>query len=75
VRSKEFSTVSYEILQSDKDRLQIFILERYKDKAAYLETHKSSSEFIAFRAKFQTMIDSGTKVDGASYVESGIGFI
>ncbi|KAJ1432678.1 hypothetical protein B484DRAFT_447678 [Ochromonadaceae sp. CCMP2298] len=75
VRTREFSTLSYELLQSDKDRLQIFILERYVDKAAYLEVHKSSSQFLAFRAKFQTMIDRGTKVEGQSYGESGIGFI
>mmetsp|Transcript_21465 Transcript_21465/g.35926 ORF Transcript_21465/g.35926 Transcript_21465/m.35926 type:complete len:150 (+) Transcript_21465:74-523(+) len=75
VRQKEFTTVSYEVLQSDKDRLQIYILERYTDKNAYLDIHKKSKEFLAFRAKFQELIDEGAKVDGDSYMETGIGFI
>jgi len=75
VRDHEPLTISYELLQSDKDPLQIFILERYKDKSAYLDIHKSTKEFMVFRAKFQKMIERGAKVDGDSYLETGIGFV
>eukprot|EP01032_Pedospumella_encystans_P008274 gene8274-9840_t len=75
VRDHEPKTISYELLQSDKEPLQIFILERYLDKSAYLDIHKQSKEFISFRAKFQKMIERGAKIDGDSYLETGVGFV
>ena len=75
VRSYEPKTISYELLQSDKEPLQIFILERYVDKNAYLLIHKQSKEFIVFRERFQKIIERGARVDGHSYLETGIGFI
>lgn len=76
VRDFEPQTLSYELLQSDKDPLHIYIMERYKNKKAYLEIHKQSKEFIEFRARFQKMIESKSViVDGQSYVETGIGFV
>lgn len=75
VRRSEPSTVSYELLRSDKNDLQIYILERYRTKDDYLEIHKKSKPFLAFREKFQRMIERGAVVDGDSYLESGIGFI
>ena len=76
VKEKEFGTLSYELLNSDKDPLQILISERYKDKDYYLNVHKTSSEFLSFREKFQEMItNKNAVVDGHSYIESGIGFM
>lgn len=75
VRTSELNTISYELLRSDKQPLQIYILERYRSKDDYLEVHKKSKPFIAFREKFQQMIERGAVVDGDSYQESGIGFI
>ena len=75
VRQHEPTTISYELLLSDKDDLHIYIMERYVNKQAYLEVHKKSSEFLSFREKFQKLINGGTKVDGESYIESNIGFV
>lgn len=75
VEHYELGTLSYELLESDKDPLRIFILERYKDKDYYLNVHRTSEEFLSFRGKFQDMISRGTVVDGHSYLETGVGFI
>lgn len=75
VKREEFSTISYELSESDREPTQVFILERYRDKQAYLEVHKHSKEFLSFRAKFQEMIDQGAVVDGHSYIESNYGFV
>ena len=75
VENYELGTLSYELMESDKEALRIMILERYKDKDYYLNVHRTSKEFLSFREKFQDMINKGTKVDGHSYIESGIGFI
>lgn len=75
VRKSEPGTLSYELLQSDKRPLQIYILERYRTKDDYLEVHKRSKPFIEFREKFQRMIDNGAVVEGDSYLETGIGFV
>jgi quinol monooxygenase YgiN len=75
VRASEPVTLSYELLRSDKQPLQVYILERYRSKQDYLEVHKKSQPFLEFREKFQRMIERGAIVDGDSYTEAGIGFI
>ena len=75
VRSSEPQTISYELLRSDKNPLQIYILERYGSKTDYLEVHRKSQPFLSFREKFQGLIEKGALVDGDSYLEPGIGFI
>ncbi|RYH05478.1 antibiotic biosynthesis monooxygenase [archaeon] len=75
VEEKEFGTISYILMESDKDPLQIMILERYQDKDYYLSIHRSSGEFKAFREKFQEMIARGASVDGSSYIETDVGFV
>jgi quinol monooxygenase YgiN len=74
VKENEFGTLSYELLHSDKETNRILISERYESKDYYLNTHKTSKEFLSFREKFQEMINNGATVDGHSYIESGIGF-
>ncbi len=76
VAKYELDTLSYEMMDSDKEPTQIYILERYRTKKAYLEVHRQSKEFLSFREKFQIMIAAGAAVlDGHSYIESGIGFV
>lgn len=78
VREKEMDTLSYILMQSDKDPLRIQILERYKSKEpAYLTTHRSSPQFLEFRAKMAKLVESKdiTSVDGHSYLESAAGFV
>ena len=78
VKAHEMATLSYILMQSDKDPLRIQILERYKRKEDYLTTHRSSPEFLAFRAKMQAMVESKdiSSVDGHSYIESAAhGFV
>jgi quinol monooxygenase YgiN len=76
VKASEPDTVAYEALLSDKDPLEVMILERYKDKEnAYLTVHKSSGPFLAFRPKLQAMQEKGyVKVSGSSYLDAEIGF-
>ena len=76
VQSSEPDTLAYEVLLSDKDPLQVMILERYKDKEnAYLKVHRSSAPFLAFRPKLQAMQEKGyVKLSGNSYIDSSVGF-
>lgn len=76
VRDHEPDTLAYEVLLSDKDPLQVMILERYRDKEnAYLQVHKSSQPFLEFRPKLKSMQDQGhVTVSGHSYLDTGIGF-
>lgn len=75
VEEKELGTISYILMESDKDPLEIMILERYQDKDYYLNVHRSSGEFKVFREKFQEMITKGAAVDGHSYIETDIGYV
>ncbi len=75
VEDFELGTLSYQLQQSDKDPLRVHVLERYKDKDYYLNVHKTSKEFLAFRAELQKLFDKGAKVEGQSYIETDIGFI
>jgi quinol monooxygenase YgiN len=71
------TTIAYEVLLSDQDPLQVLILERYMDKEnAFLQIHKTSVPFLEFRTKLQTMqTNQYVTIDGASYYDSGIGYI
>jgi quinol monooxygenase YgiN len=75
-KAHEPDTIAYEVLHSDKDPLQALILERYRNKeTAFLQVHRSSAPFQAFRPKLKAMEDEGrVKISGDSYVDSGIGF-
>ena len=75
VAKNEPNTLSYEMLESDKDSTQVFVLERYKTKHDYLEVHRKSKEFLRFREKLQAMLANGATLDGHSYIENGIGFV
>jgi quinol monooxygenase YgiN len=74
VATTELGTISYELSESDKSNLQIFLVERYINKEAYLDIHRKTEEFIKFRSKLSEL--STTMVmDGHSYIESNLGFI
>ncbi len=76
VSKYELNTISYEVMESDKEPTQIYILERYKTKFDYLEVHRKGEAFLVFRGKFQELIASGkATLDGHSYIESNIGFV
>lgn len=76
VKENEPDTLSYEALLSDKDPLQVLILERYRDKEnAYLKVHRSSEPFLAFRPKLaQLEKDGKVEISGHSYNDAMIGF-
>ena len=72
----EEKTMSYKLYESDSNPLQGFILERYVNKDAFVEIHRKSQEFNAFRSKLKTLeADKGVVLDGHSYIETDIGFI
>jgi quinol monooxygenase YgiN len=77
VTNHEPTTLGYEVLLSDKDALQVLFLERYVDKEmAYLQIHKSSAAFLAFRPKLLAMQQAGrVTVTGSSFMDSGMGFV
>ena len=66
---------AYEIAQSDKDPLKYVIIERYRSKDDYVNTHRSSPAFKRFRPKMRALQDGGrVVVTGDSYHELGVGF-
>jgi len=77
VKAHEPDTLSYEVLLSDKDSLEVMIMERYRDKeVSYLQVHKSSAPFLAFRPKLRRMQEAGqVTVSGKSYIDSVVGFV
>ena len=76
VQKHEPDTLAYEVLLSDKDPLQVLVLERYRDKeVAYLQVHKSSAVFLEFRPMLQALQEAGhVQLSGHSYLDSGVGF-
>jgi quinol monooxygenase YgiN len=76
VKLHELDTIAYEVLLSDKDPLQVLILERYKDKEnAFLSVHRSSNPFLEFRPKLQALEQAGfVTIQGESYLDAGVGF-
>lgn len=76
IKTSEPMTLAYEVLLSDKDPLQVLILERYQDKeVAFVQVHRSSEPFQAFRPKLQAMQEAGhVTVSGHSYLDAGLGF-
>jgi len=77
IRQHEPTTLSYEVLLSDKDDTMVTLLERYEDKDnAFLKIHRASVPFQNFRAKLKAMEEKGlVKVDGNSYLDSGVGHV
>ena len=65
------TTTTYKLLQSDKDQLTVLVLERYINKMAYIETHKSSREFQHFRSILASL---DPVVNGHSYADTDIGY-
>jgi quinol monooxygenase YgiN len=74
VALKEMNTLSYELAESDKDPLLVYLTERYKTKSDYLDIHRKSKEFLEFRQKFSDMKES-YEMSGESYIETNIGFM
>ena len=65
----------YEVAQSDKRQLSYLITERYRSKEDYLQAHRSSKAFRAFRPRMRALQDAGAvRVSGDSYAELGMGF-
>ena len=77
VKTHEPDTLSYQVLMSDQNPLQVMIMERYKDKDnAYLKVHKSSAPFLTFRPKLKALQEAGhVTIDGHSYLDSNVGFM
>jgi quinol monooxygenase YgiN len=75
-KNERAGTLTYQVLQSDKDPLHVLMMERYVDKEqAYLRVHKQSTAFLAFRPKLQALQDAGkVAITGHSYSDTRIGF-
>lgn len=70
-RDHEPGTLSYEAAISDSVPERIVFVERYATKNDYLDVHKSSRPFLAFRAKLGAL---NPTITGHSYVTTDIGF-
>mmetsp|Transcript_10528 Transcript_10528/g.13348 ORF Transcript_10528/g.13348 Transcript_10528/m.13348 type:complete len:157 (+) Transcript_10528:78-548(+) len=65
----------YEVGISDKDPLDLHILERYRSKEEYLSLHKNGEDFLQFRLILKRLQDEGkVTIDGFSFQELGLGF-
>eukprot|EP00565_Helicotheca_tamesis_P006489 CAMPEP_0185732040 /NCGR_PEP_ID=MMETSP1171-20130828/14758_1 /TAXON_ID=374046 /ORGANISM="Helicotheca tamensis, Strain CCMP826" /LENGTH=134 /DNA_ID=CAMNT_0028401425 /DNA_START=146 /DNA_END=550 /DNA_ORIENTATION=- len=76
IQKHEPTTLAYNVLLSDKDPLQVLLIERYEDKEnAFLNIHRSSEEFQEFRSKLKAMEENEfVEIDGHSYLDSSVGF-
>ena len=72
VADQEFNTISYAFAKSDRDPKRILIFERYASKSDYLDVHKASAPFIAFRPQLAAL---NAQIEGHSYYEGGLGFV
>jgi len=73
VRENEPKTLSYSMLCSENEPLQVCILERYEDKSyAYNVAHKTSPEFFKFKPALAAL---EPQTEEHSYYESGGGFL
>ena len=74
---KIITTLSYKVAISDDDPLKVLILERYSDKDnAYMEIHRSGTEFLKFRKQLKVMQEAGdVMIDGHSYIETDLGYV
>jgi hypothetical protein len=81
INRNEKTTLSYEFCQSDKNELQALILERYTNKEAYLDIHRTTKIFEDFKAGILSMNSDekkatyGWSMHGESYLEKDIGFV
>jgi quinol monooxygenase YgiN len=81
IKKNEPGTLSYELGQSDSDPLEILITERYINKAAYSQTHRTSNTFLEFKKKMTEMNSEsnqerlGWVLHGQSYSELNVGFM
>ena len=56
ISENEPTTLSYQLMASDQDPLQLCILERYTDKSyAYSVLHKTSPELFKFRPALEAL--------------------
>jgi quinol monooxygenase YgiN len=71
------TTLSYEVLYSDQNPLQVLVLERYSNRdPAYVQIHKSSLPFVQFRTQLQVLKgQQHVTIQGSSYYDSGIGYV
>jgi quinol monooxygenase YgiN len=81
VEEHEPTTLTYKVMQSDKDPLEMLLLERYINKNAYLEIHRKSPEFIRFREDLTALSGAehaggppGVVLQGSSYDDFDQGF-
>lgn len=72
VAEEEAGTLSFGYARSDSDPKRILIYERYATKADYLDVHKASEPFLAFRPQLAAL---KAKIDGHSYYEGELGFV
>lgn len=81
IEKNEYKTLSYELAQSDSNPLEILITERYVNKEAYSQIHRTSDVFLAFKAKMVDMNSEsnsetlGWELQGQSYNELNVGFM
>jgi len=73
IKANEPGTLSYSLVTSDKDPLQVMLFERYADRLdSYLVKHKQSTEFGRFRPALAAL---NPVTDERSYFESSGGFM
>ncbi|GAB4821193.1 hypothetical protein N2152v2_008239 [Parachlorella kessleri] len=74
VREKEPSTLSFELLVADNDPTKVLVYERYISRDAFIDIHRASEPFLAFK-KAQQQLPFEMEVKGQSYYETNHGFM
>ncbi|KIY98708.1 hypothetical protein MNEG_9254 [Monoraphidium neglectum] len=72
VRANEPGTLSYELCIGDTEPLKALVYERYVDRAAYEDVHRTSEAMAAFK---EVTSKIKMQVQGQSYVETNHGFM
>ncbi|KNC80163.1 hypothetical protein SARC_07476 [Sphaeroforma arctica JP610] len=71
----EPTTTTYNLIRYMTDPKVLRVVERYTNKSAYLDTHKSSKKFQSMRSTLQKMQDANeVEIQGESYSDTDVGY-
>lgn len=73
VAAAEPATLAFIMAVADTDPRRALVFERYADKAAFVEVHRMSEAYLAYKAAAAGLA-APPRVSGQSYYETGVGF-
>ncbi len=73
VARAEPDTLAFELAIADTDPRRALVFERYVDKHAFVEIHRRSEPYLAYKAA-TAALERPPRVSGQSYFETNVGF-